>query len=193
MECDLHRRWYHHLVLPRLRCLSTGVGGGCVLKLRFRRSDPGRGPGLAVWRQPEEARVWQLRVCSEEAWANQRGKVPLLGGAQGEGWDRYRSFFPCTHGLRQQDTTYTSSGGRCELPLPLWAPETGTGHHHCHYGLQRWAQVAATTKRPASRIQLLPLLSWECEGRRCKTCEWAPSVAPTVPGGRGPPLLLENL
>ena len=28
---------------------------------------PGRGPQLAVWTQPEEAGVWQLRVHSEEA------------------------------------------------------------------------------------------------------------------------------
>ena len=49
---------------------------------------------MAVQRQPEEAGLWQLRVYTEEAWAHQRGKLPLLGGAQGEGQDHHKSFFP---------------------------------------------------------------------------------------------------
>ena len=33
---------------------------------------------MAVWREPEEGELWQLRVYSEEPRACQRGKVPSL-------------------------------------------------------------------------------------------------------------------
>ena len=61
-----NRVTYCHPVLPSLRCSSTGMGGGCVLKLGLQRSDPGRGTALPVGRQPEEAGLWQLRVYLEE-------------------------------------------------------------------------------------------------------------------------------
>ena len=53
---------YCRPVLPSLRPLSTRMGRGWVLKPGLWRSDPGRGPGLAIQRQPEEGGVWQLRV-----------------------------------------------------------------------------------------------------------------------------------
>ena len=40
---------YHHPRHHSLRCL----GGGWALRPRLQRSVPGRGLGLAVWRQPE--------------------------------------------------------------------------------------------------------------------------------------------
>ena len=48
----------HHPALPSLRCVSTIVGRDWVLKLGLWRSDLGRGLGLAVRKQPEEAGVW---------------------------------------------------------------------------------------------------------------------------------------
>ena len=58
MESDLHRR----SVPPPLHSAtwghsSAGAGRGWVLKFRFQWSDLGRAPGLAAWRQPEEAGV----------------------------------------------------------------------------------------------------------------------------------------
>ena len=185
-----------------------------MLKLRCQRSDPGRGPGLAVQRQPEE-----LRVHSEEAWAHQRGKVPLMVGVQGEGWDHRKIFPPRVCALRQQDTAYRSSRGRHELLPPLWAPEVGTGcchHYETHEqapsaaptvpgvrGLQPslrdlragskpcphcpWtAQAAAAPRRPMSRHQALPPLSRECTGHSCcyETCEQVPSAGSTILGAR---------
>ena len=77
---------HRHPALPSLRLSSFGAGGGWVkLKLRLQRSDPGRGPGMAAWRQPEEAGVWPLRGYLEEAWACQRGKAPLWGGGMRRG------------------------------------------------------------------------------------------------------------
>ena len=57
----------HLPALPRLRQVSAGVCGGWVLKLGLQPTDPGRGLGLAAWRQPEGAGVWsklQPRVCA---------------------------------------------------------------------------------------------------------------------------------
>ena len=106
--------WYHDLALPSLRRSSTGLGKGWVLRFGLRRSDPGRGLELATWRQPEGTGVWCTITEGiwEEAWARQKGKGPLLGGARREGWDRHRSFFLRACTLRQQGTTYTRSGGR---------------------------------------------------------------------------------
>ena len=47
-----------HLALPSLRRSAAGAGGGWVLSLGLQRSYPGRGLGLATWRQPEGAKVW---------------------------------------------------------------------------------------------------------------------------------------
>lgn len=45
--------------LPTLRqVLPSGAGRSWVLKIGLRRSDPGRGLGLAVQRQPEGTEVW---------------------------------------------------------------------------------------------------------------------------------------
>ena len=46
-----------HPALPSLRCSYAGAGGGWVLRLALQRSDLGRALRLAVWRQPERARV----------------------------------------------------------------------------------------------------------------------------------------
>ena len=43
---------------PSLRHASACADGGWVLKLGIQRSDPGRGLGLAAWKQPKGARVW---------------------------------------------------------------------------------------------------------------------------------------
>ena len=59
--------WYCLPSLLSLRHSSTSAGGVWVLKLRLKKSDPGRGLGWAAWRQPKEAGVWQIRVNSEEA------------------------------------------------------------------------------------------------------------------------------
>jgi len=45
---------------------SVGARGDWTLKPRLQRSDSGRSPGLAAWKQPEETVLWQLIVYSEE-------------------------------------------------------------------------------------------------------------------------------
>lgn len=58
-----HREdWHLCLPLPSLKCSSAGTDSGKMLKLRLWRSDPGKGPGFTMWRQHEEAGMWQLRV-----------------------------------------------------------------------------------------------------------------------------------
>ena len=49
------------------------------MKLRLQRSDPGRGPGLAVWRQLEETGLW----LTETALGGKHGpaRQTLLQGA----------------------------------------------------------------------------------------------------------------
>ena len=128
--------------LPSLRPSSAGAGWG--LRLRLQRSDPGRGLGLAAWRQSEGARVWCATPgrVREEAWAHQRGKAPLLGGTQGEGYAHRRRVFLCLRALRWQGTAYTSSGGGCKLLLPSQIPEVGAGRY-CHQGSHDWAPTTA--------------------------------------------------
>ena len=113
-KSEQHRR----PVLPSLRHSSARAGGGWVLKLRLQRSDSGRGPGLGAQKQREEAGLWWLRVYPEEAWAHQRGKVPLFRLAPGEGHNHQKSFFPCVCAPRQQDTTYRRSRGGYKSPPP---------------------------------------------------------------------------
>lgn len=69
-------------VHPSLRSSSAEVGGGWVLRLGLQRSDPGRGLGVAVRRQPEVARVWCTLTDGdlEEGWGHQRCRVPLFCG-----------------------------------------------------------------------------------------------------------------
>ena len=83
----------------------------------------------------------------EKAWARQRGRVPLLGGIQEEGWDRHRSFFLCSHTSQWQGTAYMTPG-------------VGESHH-CHLGLYRQARTAAAAEGPMSRHWSLPPPSWE--------------------------------
>ena len=72
---------------PRYHKLTCS-GRGWGLGLRLQRSDPGREPGLVVWRQPEglDSSVpwaWKQNVTTkgtrEEVWAHRRSKLPLLG------------------------------------------------------------------------------------------------------------------
>lgn len=101
--------------------------------------------GLAVQRQPEEAGEWQLSVHSEEAGACQRQDtiVGYGGGRQKRGKTTIGALFP-EPGLSGNKTPPNmSSGGRCKLLSPLWAPEMGTGHSH--------------NQGPMSRHQLLSL------------------------------------
>lgn len=51
-------RLVHHPVHPSLRFRSASVGTGWVLDLGVWRTDPGKGPVLAVQKQPEGTRVW---------------------------------------------------------------------------------------------------------------------------------------
>ena len=60
---------------------------GWVLRLRIQRSVPGRGLGLAVYRQPEvlgNGVPWAGRRYLEEVWAHRRSKGSLLGMAREE-------------------------------------------------------------------------------------------------------------
>ena len=131
-ERDLHN-WCHHLALPNLKCPSTGMGRGWGLRLGLRRSDLGKGLGLAVWRQPEGARVWCTitQGIQEGAWARQKGKAPLLGrGCEKRGGTAIGASLS-TQALRWQGTAYMNFRGGCELPLPSQTPEVGADHCHC--------------------------------------------------------------
>ena len=75
----------YHPEQHSLRC----SGGGWTLRLKLWRSAPGRGLGLAVWKQPEGlgssvpwAGEWKTTAegTQEEVLAHQRSKAPLLGG-----------------------------------------------------------------------------------------------------------------
>lgn len=56
-----------------------------VLRLRLQRSDTKKGLMLAACKQPEGARVWCTSVEGvwEEAWANQKSKLTLMGTERG--------------------------------------------------------------------------------------------------------------
>ena len=90
-------------------------------------------------RQPEEDVLWKLRVYSEEVWAYQRSKVPLLVGEWrvcDKGRNTVRASFPLSN-FRQQETTFMSSGGGREtLPPPLQSPEATMGYCH-HYNTHK--------------------------------------------------------
>ena len=103
-----------------------------MLRLGLWRSEQGRGLGLAACRQPEGARVWcaSIKGVQEEAWADQRGKMPLLGVREERGGTSIGASFSA-HALRWQSTAYMSSRGRYEPPLPSWTPEVGADR--CHY------------------------------------------------------------
>ena len=105
-EKELHRQLVLPLGTPSLGCLEEGW----VLRRRIWRSVPGKGLGLAVWRQPEEVVCQRLRSgmpwageCNataegtwEEVWAHRRSKAPLLGRVRGSGADCHRNIFLCT-------------------------------------------------------------------------------------------------
>ena len=89
--------WYHHSLRHSDR--------GWALRLRLQRSVPGKGLGLAVWRQPEGLRSsvpWAgehstiAKGAQEEASAHRRAKVPFGGGARGGGEGPPKSIFLCT-------------------------------------------------------------------------------------------------
>ena len=91
-----------------LRCL----GRGWELRLGHRRSVPGRGLGLVIWRQPKGLRssvpqmgeqyTGERYARAEGTWekvqTHRRGKMPLLGRARG-GADRHRKLLvpECAH------------------------------------------------------------------------------------------------
>mgnify|MGYP007134199922 CR=1 FL=1 len=52
---------HHCPILPSPRHVSSHAGRSWVLKLMLQKSDPGRGLGWAVWKQPEGAGVWSSR------------------------------------------------------------------------------------------------------------------------------------
>ena len=69
-------------------------GGSWALRLRLWRSVTGRGPGLAVYREPKGlgggaplAGEWSAidEGACDEAWAHRRSKAPLLGRVRGGG------------------------------------------------------------------------------------------------------------
>ena len=72
------------LALPSLWRSSVGACGAGCWGSGFGHQILGRGLGLAAQRQPEGAKVWcaTTKGVWEEAWAHQRGKVPLLGASQ---------------------------------------------------------------------------------------------------------------
>ena len=112
-------------------CLLGWVGAGCCGS-GFGGRTPGRGVVLAVWRQPEGARLWSTPAEGvwEEAWVCQRGKRSLSGGAWGpQGWAYHVSFFLCA-----------LVGGRT---LPTWAPEVGDSYHLRSQRLARNTTAAA--------------------------------------------------
>ena len=109
---------------------SPGLG----MKLRLQRSDPGRGPELAAWRQLEETGLW----LTESALGGKPGPASqaLLQGAWGEGRDCSQSLLLPVHALRQQETTYTSSGSGCKLLPSSWAAEV---HCQCYEKERKWS------------------------------------------------------
>ena len=155
--------------------------------------------------------AWQGRVrCAttegvwEEAWAHQKGKVPLLWGAWGEGQDLHRSFFLCVYALRQQVTAYMSSGGGHELWLPCRTPEMGAdcccqqgsceqvlvtaptfpdacvAHQHCN---QAPTTAPAPPRSVCGQLALpprIPQLGTNCcpclPGSVCGPCTWTPPI-----------------
>ena len=82
-------------------------GRNWVLKLGLRRSVPGRGLELAVWRQsegPGSSVLWAgeqnatAKGTQKEVWVHRRrSKAPLLGRVRGRGADNHRNIFPCAH------------------------------------------------------------------------------------------------
>ena len=65
MESNLHRRLALLRCAPQPETLICRHGSGLSAEARLQRSDVGRGPGLAAWKEPEKAGLWQLRVYSE--------------------------------------------------------------------------------------------------------------------------------
>ena len=146
MTCTLG--WNHFPKVPKLRYSSVGVGRYWVLKLRLWKSDLGKRLGLDMWKEPQKAGLWQLKMYLWEAWVWLRGKVPLLWGNWEEGQGHHKTvlfYFPL----------WVLPGNKT---TPTRAPGGGLSHP-CHLGLQRW--VLATTTRHTSRWHF-PL---HCPGR----------------------------
>ena len=130
-ERDMHRQSVPPPCTPQLEMLVCWCGRGLGAEAWASDIRPGEKAGTGCKEEPPE-RAGMLYTITEgvqeKAWARQKGKAPLLGGRQGEGQEHHRSFLLCTHTLRQQGTTYMSSGGRQEAPLPSQAPKVGMGH-----------------------------------------------------------------
>ena len=101
-----------------------------MLRLRIWRSVPGRGPELAVWRQPEALESSAQRAgeqsaiakgAQEKASAHRRTKAPLLGRVSGRGVDRQKNEYPSPHmcGLLEGETPLAQTRGS-KAPL-VWA------------------------------------------------------------------------
>ena len=138
--------WCCCLALPSLRRSLAGAGGGWVLRLGIRRSDPARGLGLVGWRQPEGARV---RCGTTEGVREERGPTREARRHCGGSWEERSgttigaSF--SVPSLRQQGTAYMSSRGSHEALMPSQTPQVGAERRH-HQG--SCDQVATTA--PAS-------------------------------------------
>ena len=108
----------------------------------------------------------------------QIGKTPFFGDVGGEGRTGIGASFP-THTLRQM-----SSKGKCELTLPTWAPEVGTGYWHCYEPTSRHQVLPSLSQEHAwatSRHHLLLLMFWKCTGHHCyEMYKQVPIAASTI-------------
>ena len=105
-----------------------------MLKLRLQTTDPGKGQGLAAWKQPEEAGAWATEgVLRRSPGSPERPGTIVAGAHEERGGNAIGTSFPA-HALWQQDTTYTF-------------PVTGKSLcHHC--GLHRWVWAPPMVQDP---------------------------------------------
>ena len=99
-------------------------GRGWPLRIRFWRSVPERGLGVAVWRLPVglgNSTPWTHKWSAkdeggkEEAWAHSKSKVPFWGMVRGRGGDHHQTIFLAhVWPLRQWGTSCTG--------YAWWAP-----------------------------------------------------------------------
>ena len=175
-ECKAEREGgtdqkYHCATHRSLRQL----GGGCVLRLGLLRSVPGRGLGLAVWKEPEGARGWSTTAkgVQEEAWAHQRSKVSLLGSEREGVWDHHRNFFLCTcMGSQAAGNPLQGLGGLVHTSTASLDSRGDTAHQH-------WGPMI----RPFGP-------SHHGGSHHGGPCNQVPSVSPISPGTHTPLLWL---
>ena len=127
---------YHHPELHSLRVTSTSVsraGYEAQASEVTSRERSSVGCMETAWRN------WTV-VNWERTWRKPGpARQAVLRGARGEGKDCSKSFFLPVHALRQQDTTYMSSGSGCKLNTSSWAPEVSTGHCQCYEKERKWS------------------------------------------------------